>query len=150
MQGGPMNIEGDSILEGADVTFYFTESATYPLLPFSFSSNAQAILSAPSLCTPGPTDCSGDPYYGILFYVDPTAGDPNQEFRFESNSVHQLTGTVYMPNHIFNVESSGVINSAYLILVVRRLIAESNSVINIGTNFPSGGISPLKKLALVE
>ena len=79
----------------------------------------------------------------------PNAGNASDEHRFESSSVSQLTGAIYMPNHIFNVESSGVINSDYLILVVRRYIGESSSVVNIGTILP-GGISPLKRLALVE
>ena len=150
MKGGPMNIEGDSILEGDNVTFYFTEGGGYDFEPYSFSSNAQALLSAPSTCTPGPMpNLCTEPYYGILFWADPSAGDPDDEFRFESNSTHQLDGAIYMPNHIFNVESSSVLNSCYMILCVRRMIAESNSVINIGTNFPAGA-SPLKRLALVE
>ena len=153
MQGGPMKIEGDSILEGTGVTFYFTEGNGYDFEPFSFSSNAQAILSAPDTCTPGgglANGCSpGEEYFGILFWADPNAGDPDDEFRFESNSTHQLSGSIYFPDHIFNVESSTVINSDYLIVVVRRYIAESNSVVNIGTNFPAGG-SVLKRLALVE
>ena len=63
---------------------------------------------------------------------------------------HTLTGAVYFPRHVFNPESNTVINSQYLIIVVRQYIGESNSVVNIGTNFPSGGGSPLKRLALVE
>ena len=143
MQGGEMKIEGDAILEGEDVTLYFTESNDYELKPFSFSSNARAILSTPD-------DDPNDPYYGILLWVDGLAGDPDDEFRFESNTESVLTGSVYMPNHIFNIESSTVINSEYLIIVVRRFIGESNSVVNIGTNFPAGGGSPLKRLVLVE
>ena len=161
MQGGPMKIEGDSILEGTGVTFYFTHSGAYDFEPFSFSSNAQAILSAPTApCTTGtagpnwPNGCAtadaGSEYYGILFYSNPHSGNYDDEFRFESNTNHVLTGTVYMPNHIFNVESSSVINSQYLIIVVRRMIAESNSVINIGTNFPPGTGAPLKRVTLVE
>ncbi len=161
MQGGLMNIEGDSILEGAGVTFYFTHSGSYDFEPFSFSSNAQAILSAPtSPCTTGTAGpnwangCAksdaGSEYYGILFYANPHSGNYDDEFRFESNSVHTLTGSIYLPNHIFNPESSSVINSEYLILVVRRYIAESNSVINVGTNYPAGLGSPLKRVALVE
>ena len=154
MRGGPMSIEGDSIIEGTDVTFYFTEGGGYDFEPFSFSSNAQAILSAPSTCTtPGsmPNGCSaGEEFYGILFYSDPSAGQYDDEFRFESNTgTHQLNGSIYFPNHILNVESSAVIDSDYLIVVVRRYIAESNSVVNIGTNLPSG-LSPVKRLALVE
>ena len=142
MQGGEMKIEGDAILEGEDVTLYFTESNDYELKEFSFSSNARALLSAPD-------DDPDDPYYGILLWVDGAAGDPDTEFKFESNTESVLTGSIYMPNHIFNIESSTVINSEYLIIVVRRFIGESNSVVNMGTNFPAGG-SPLKRLALVE
>ena len=159
MKGGPMKIEGDSILEGDEVTFYFTGDPSprgggYSFEPFSFSSNAQAILSAPSVCTSSgllpPQHCV-DPYFGILFYVDPLAGNYDDEFTFESNTgTHYIEGTVYMPNHVFNVESSSRIESEYLLLVVRRFIAESNSYIDIGTNFPSGGLSPLRRLALVE
>ena len=153
MKGGPMKIEGDSVLQGSEVTFYFTEGGGYDFEPFSFSSNARADLSAPSVCTqPGTllNGCSvGEEYFGVLFWSDPTAGSYDDEFRFESNTTHNITGAVYMPNHVFNPESSSIINSEYLILVVRQYIGESNSVVNIGTNFPSG-ISPLKRVALVE
>ena len=153
-KGGPMNIEGDSILRGTGVTLYFTEGGGYDFEPFSFSSNAVADLSAPDTCTTPATLPNGcqEPLYGMLFWADPNAGDPDDEFRFESNTgEHLLTGTIYMPNHIFNVESSAYINSAdtWLNIIVRRFIAESNSLIEIGTNY-SGGGNNLKTLALVE
>ena len=75
MAGGPMNIEGDSILEGENVTFYFTEW-NGDFEPFSIQSNAQVILNAPTDCGglgPPPSFCA-NPWYGILFYVDPAAG----------------------------------------------------------------------------
>ena len=144
MQGGPMSIEGDSILEGSEVTFFLTESPTYPFLPMSFQSSSSAILSA--------STNPADPYYGILFYQDPAAGDPWDEHRFESNSVFALSGAIYFPTQVLRVESSTVINAEYLLIVVRQFIGDSNSVINIGTNYPGGGggISPLKRLVLVE
>lgn len=162
MQGGPMKIEGDSVIQGTEVTFYFTHSGSYDFEPFSFSSNALANLSAPtSPCTTGgagpnwANGCAqadaGSEYYGILFYSNPYSGNYDDEFTFESNTgAHTLNGSIYFPNHIFNVESSAVIDSNYLLIVVRRYIAESNSVVNIGTNFPSGTGSPLKRVALVE
>ena len=67
MQGGPMNIEGDSILEGYDVTFFLTESPTYPFSPMSIQSSTAPTLTA--------TTNPADPYYGILFYQDPAAGE---------------------------------------------------------------------------
>ena len=85
IKGGPMNIEGDSILEGPDpysdqgVMFYFTDWGG-DFEPFSFSSNAQARLTASSVC-PDPPLCYSEPYYGILFFVDPDAGDGDEEFR---------------------------------------------------------------------
>ena len=111
--------------------------------------------------------CDSNPYYKLLIFVDPSAGDPDQEFRFESNTgIHYLNGSIYMPNHIFNVESSSHVESGCapadggplcpdgsdsLIIVVRRFIAESNTLINIRTDFGSGGGgSALKKLVLVE
>ena len=138
MKGGPMKIEGDSVIRGTGVTMYFSEWGGN-FEPFSFSSNARADLSAPT---------SG-PYAGMLFWSETGAGNPDDEFTFESSSTHQLTGAIYFPDHVFNPESNTVINSDYLIIVVRQYIGESNSVINIGTNFPSG-VSPLKRLALVE
>ena len=144
-KGKGLSVEGDSILESHPdgVTLYFTERSG-DFEGFSFSSNAQADLNAPI--------DPADPYFGILFWADPTAGSDDVEFRFESSTVHNLSGAVYFPNHVFNPESSSVINSEYLIIVVRQYIGESNSVVNIGTNFPGGGagISPLKRLALVE
>ena len=144
MQGGPMNIEGDSILEGYDVTFFLTESPTYPFSPMSIQSSTAPTLTA--------TTNPADPYYGILFYQDPAAGDPNDIHRFESNSVLTLTGAIYFPTQVLRVESSTVINAEYLLIVVRQFIGDSNSVINVGTNYPGGGngISPLKRLVLVE
>ena len=141
MKGGPMKIEGNSIIEGDDVTFYFTEGGGYDFEPFSFSSNAQGLLSAPS----GPAD----PYFGMLFWSDPSAGSYDDIFTFESNTNHNLTGAIYFPNHVFRTDSSSSINSDYLIIVVRQYVGASNSVVNIGTNFPSGK-SPLRRLALVE
>ena len=144
-KGKGLKVEGDSLLEShpSGVTLYFTERSG-DFEGFSFSSNAQADLNAPIN--------TADPYFGILFWADPTAGDEDVEFRFESNTSHDLSGAVYLPNHVFNPESSSVINSEYLIIVVRQYIGESNSVVNIGTNFPGGGagVSPLKRLALVE
>ena len=168
IKGGPMNIEGDSILEGPDpwdeagVMFYFTDWAG-DFEPFSFSNNAQARLAASSVC-PDPPLCASEPYYGILFYVDPDAGNGDEEFRFESNTTHYLNGTVYMPGHIFNLESSSVTESGcypgspcpdgsdYLLIVVRRMIAESNSVLNTRADYPGGGggLSVLLAVRLVE
>ena len=158
MAGGPMKIEGDSklgpvnIVNPTDgVVFYFTEWGGN-FEPFSISSNAQVDLTASS--------DPADPYYQILFYVDPLAGDGTEEFTFESNTgTHYLNGTVYMPGHVFNVESSSVIESGcdggcadgsdYLLIIVRRFIAESNSVINMRTNYPAGA-SILETLRMVE
>ena len=162
MQGGPMKIEGDSVIQGSGVTFYFTHSGSYDFEPFSFSSNALGNLSAPtSPCTTGgagpnwPNGCAksgpGSEYYGILFYANPYSGSYDDEFTFESNTgAHTLNGSIYFPNHVLNVESSAVIDSNYLIMVVRRYIAESNSVVNVGTTYPAGLGSPLKRVALVE
>ena len=141
-RGKGLKVEGDSVLESHPdgVTLFFAERSG-DFEGFSFSSNARADLNAPI----DPTD----PYYGILFWSEKGAGTPDVEFRFESSSTHDLTGAIYFPDHVFNPESNTVINSEYLIVVVRQYIGESNSVINIGTTFPSGA-SPLKRLALVE
>ena len=109
MKGGPMKIEGNSIIEGDDVPFYFTEGGGYDFEPFSFSSNAQALLSAPS--------DPADPYFGMLFWPDPSAGSYDDIFTFESNTNHILTGAIYFPNHVFRTDSSSSINSDYLIIV---------------------------------
>ena len=63
-----------------------------------------------------------------------------------------MTGAIYFPTQVLRVESSTVINAEYLLIVVRQFIGDSNSVINVGTNYPGGGngISPLKRLVLVE
>ena len=166
IRGGSMNIEGDSILQGPEgapavgaefpdgVMFFFTEwNGNFEPFSFSFSSNAQARLTASSECSDPPL-CTMNPYRGIVFYVDPGAGDGTEEFRLESNTgTHYLNGTVYMPNHVFNVESSTVVESGcypgspcpdgsdYLIIVVRRMIAESNSLITTRAVYPGGGAS---------
>ncbi len=136
-----MNIEGDSILEGYEVTFFLTDSPSYPFAPMSIQSSTSPTLAAP-------TD-PDDPYYGILFYQDPAAGTEDDIHRFESNSVLTLSGTIYFPTQTLRVESSTVINADYLIIVTRRFVGDSNSVINIGTTFPAGG-SVIKRVALVE
>ncbi len=154
MVGGPMRIEGDSIMQGDDVMLYFTDDPSYPFLPFSWSSNAQALLTAQDF---DPTfDCRTPPAnlligcYGILFYQDPNAGDEDDEHRFESNTgTHILNGAMYFPTQVLVFESSTVVQSDYLIIVARVVRGESNSVVNMGTILP-GGTSPLKRVALVE
>ena len=92
------------------------------------------------------------PNYAILFYQDPAAGDPWDEHRFESSSLFTMSGAIYFPTQVLRVDSSIVINADYLLIVVRQFIGDSNSVVNIGTDYPGGGdgISPLKRLVLVE
>ena len=110
----------------------------------SFQSSSWHVLSAPTN--------PADPYYGILFYQDPAAGDPWDEHLFESSSLFTLSGAIYFPTQVLQIDSSVAINADYLIIVVRQFVADSSSVINIGTDYPGGGggISPLKRLVLVE
>ncbi len=144
-------------MHGDDVMFYYTEQpGTYDFLPFSWSSNALADLSAqdfdPDFDCRAPFVYGGlsTGCYGILFYQDASAGQEDDEHRFESNTgPHILNGAMYFPTQVVVFESTSVVQSDYLIIVARRVVGDSNSVVNMGTIVPGGG-SVIKRVALVE
>ena len=126
---------------GTGVTFFLTDGGGYAFEPLSFQSSSVLDLTAPT----------GGPYAGILFYQDPNAGTPNDMHRWESSSAHVLEGVLYFPTQIVSFESSTQISAAYTILVARQIIGDSNSVLDINTDYSSlAAGSPLKRLALVE
>ena len=141
IKGGAFSTQSSSRVNGTGVTFFLTDSPSYPFKPLSFQSSSVLNLKAPTT----------GPYAGILFYQDPDAGLETDEHRWESNSVHVLEGALYFPTQVVRFESSVQISAAYTILVARRIIGDSNSVLNINSDY-SGlpGGSPLKRLALVE
>ncbi len=141
IKGGPFTTESNASVTGTGVTFFLTDGGGYSFEPLSFQSSSVLDLTAPT----------GGPYAGILFYQDPNAGTPNDMHRWESSSAHVLEGVLYFPTQIVSFESSTQISAAYTILVARQIIGDSNSVLDINTDYSSlAAGSPLKRLALVE
>jgi hypothetical protein len=141
IKGGEFMTTSSSRVQGDGVTFFLTEGGGYPLKPLSFQSSSILDLSAPTT----------GPYAGILFYQDPDAGDESIIHRWESNSVHRLEGALYFPTQTVRFESSVQISAAYTIVVARRVVGDSNSILNINADYSSlPGGSPLKRLTLVE
>ena len=141
IKGGPFTTESNANVIGTSVTFFLTEGGGYDFEPLSFQSSSVLDLTAPT----------AGPYAGILFYQDPNAGYRDDMHRWESTSAHVLEGTLYFPTQIVSFESSTHITAAYTILVARRIIGDSNSILEVNTDYSSlAAGSPLKRLALVE
>ena len=141
IKGGPFTTESNASVTGTGVTFFLTDGGGYSFEPLSFQSSSVLDLTAPTAGS----------YAGILFYQDPNAGTPNDMHRWESTSAHVLEGTLYFPTQIVSFESSTQISAAYTILVARRIIGDSNSILDLNTDYSSlAAGSPLKRLALVE
>lgn len=141
IKGGEFSTGSNVRVQGNGVTFFLTDGPGYPMQPLSFQSSSVLDVSAPTT----------GPYAGILFYQDPDAGDESIIHRWESSSAHRLEGALYFPTQTVRFESSVQISAAYTILVARRIVGDSNSVLNINADY-SGlpGGSPLKRLTLVE
>tara|TARA_B100000315_G_scaffold186215_1_gene175525 strand:- start:7003 stop:8283 length:1281 start_codon:yes stop_codon:yes gene_type:complete len=141
IQGGAFSTESNAVVNGTGVTFFLTEGGGYDYEPLSFQSSSVLNLTAPT---------SG-PYAGILFYQDPNAGDEDDMHRWESSSEHTIEGALYFPTQIVSFESSTEITGSYMIVVARRMIGDSNSILQMNSDYSSlAGGSPLKRLALVE
>ena len=141
IKGGPFTTESTASVTGTGVTFFLTDGGGYSFEPLSFQSNSVLDLTAPTAGS----------YAGILFYQDPNAGTTNDMHRWESSAAHVLEGALYFPTQIVSFESSTHISGAYTILVARRIIGDSDSVLDLNTDYSSlAAGSPLKRLALVE
>lgn len=148
---GPVYINGGSVdLKGtftcAACTLVLTNKSTAINATIgTLSSNAQASnnITAPT---------SG-PYKGIAIYQDRRATGNTNNINGGSGSV--LTGAVYFPSDVLQVNGSGSATSLCLMLVARRLVFTGNSSISIlnasdsacaAVGFPSGGAVQVVRL----
>jgi hypothetical protein len=141
INGGGIDMQSGSILEGTGVTFFITESPGFTYGTISMQSGTKMIVKAPTT----------GPYAGILFYQDPAAGTPTKSHHFEADSGGVLEGALYFPTQQLKLHSTSNIDAAYTLIVCRALSMESGVEFIVNSDY-SGlpGGSPIKRISLVE
>lgn len=136
MKDGPLTVKAGGTLQGSDVSIYLaSDDAT---LQIANSSNIS--LSAPAT----------GPMAGILIFEN-RAAPLYRNHNFQSRNAPNMLGTIYMPRGILNIGvgggggSGGVAvgaNSAWTIIVARRLQVTDNQQLNLNTNYSSTNVPP--------
>ncbi len=127
MRDGIFQASNGSSLFGKDVGFYLSgNNAT-----FKFNTQSKVELYAP---------VSGE-MAGLLFFSDRSSSERLQQIN--SEFAHQLVGTIYLPNDIFQIATNTVVadQSAYTAIISKRIVLNQapNLVLNANygaTNVP--------------
>lgn len=155
MEDGPLQIEGNSVVKGTGVGFYFTGEDSH----FRFEGNAQIELEAPTSPANGMA--------GLLFFQDRVPDDDEDEddeetmekFRIETDFARKLVGTIYLPRGHLIIEADNDVadQSAYTAIVVRKLQLEAGPNLVLNTDYDEttvpvpDGLGPSKgELRLVK
>lgn len=129
--GGGLSVSGSGTLSGSDLTFFLTKNSTYNYGPLSVSGSASLNFSAPTSVS--------SPYYGILFYQDPSiTNGSGSSISGSSNST--LEGVFYFPTT--SLSYSGSSRSGNYLIIVANTLSLTGSV-DINGNYPNSR-SPLE------
>jgi len=138
--GGGLTVTGNSVLNGAGVTFYNSSATGYAYAPIALTGNETANLSAPTSGT----------FEGFLLFQDPSIPVGSTAITVIGNSASIFDGIIYSPKTAINYfgNSSG---SGYTILVGYKVAITGNSSFTIGDNYSSlANGAPIKSSALYE
>ena len=130
--GGGLQVSGSAKLTGTAVTFYLTQNSTYAYGPLSVSGSAKLTLSAPTAVA--------SPYYGILFYQDPSIGTGKPASSVSGAVDSVVEGVFYFPKTGLTYSGSSQ-SGNYLILIADTLTLSGS--VNINGTFPNSR-SPLE------
>src|SRR5260370_41015516 len=89
IRGGGLNASGSAVLTGNGVTFFLTQGSGYSYGPLSVSGTVQMNLMAPPSLS--------SPYYGILFYGDPSLGAGLPASAVSGTNSSAVSGVFYFP-----------------------------------------------------
>lgn len=119
---GPLTLRTGSTIEGTNVGFYFTGAQSI----INIGIGTTVSLTAPK---------TGD-MAGLLFFEDPAA-PLDRTHTILSDNAHTLLGTIYMPRGELRIDANKPVaqNSAYTIIVVRRLRLDSGPNLVLNTNY---------------
>src|SRR5262249_19262051 len=107
MMGGGLKASSSATLNGTGVTFFLSPGLGYNYCPLSITGSSSIRLKAPTT----------DPYYGILFYQDPSigAGKPGSTI---TGNADMTEGVFYFPTTSLSYSGNSEGNAGnYLILV---------------------------------
>jgi Putative Flp pilus-assembly TadE/G-like len=121
IRDGIFQASNGSNLFGREVGFYFSgNNAT-----FKFNTQSKVEFYAP---------ISGD-MAGILFFSDRNSSERTQQIN--SEFAHQLVGTIYLPNDIFQVATNTVVadQSAYTVVIAKRIQLNQSPTLVLNANY---------------
>ena len=137
LEGGGLNVSGQSSLNGTSVTFYNTgTNKTYG--PISISGGTVGSLTAP---TSGPME-------GMLFFQDRTITS-NATNMLSGQTTLSYAGVLYFPTTALSFSGGGSATAAYTILVADTITITGQSTINDDFSSLQDG-DPIKRVALGE
>jgi hypothetical protein len=122
------SVSGNASLTGTGVTMYMNGGA------LSITGNGSVDLSPPT---------TGD-YKGISYFQSHT---DTATALIAGNGLYNVTGTVYVPNAIFDAQGNGDVSISGQV-VSWQMVAGGNGNINI--NWPAGPTAPTRIIQLVE
>jgi len=124
IDGGPFEIDSNAIVNAEGVTFYFTNDGY-----IDFRSNTEVTFSAP---------IDGDTA-GIIFFQD---RDDNSIHTFNSNTVGNLEGTIYLPGGTLHLDSNSEfgLNAFYTIVIANMFDLDSNAALTINSDIDASDI----------
>jgi len=131
LMGGGLKVSGSSTVDGAGVTFFLAQGLGFQYGPLSVSGSAALHLSAPTL----------GPYYGILFYQDPSiTHDPATPQQPGStilgSTTSRLEGVLYFPTTGLTWSGNASASPSNYLIVVADTLTLTGSV-TFNTTFPS-------------
>jgi Flp pilus assembly protein TadG len=126
MRDGIFQASNGSNLIGRDVGFYLSgNNAT-----FKFNTQSKVELYAP---------VSGE-MAGILFFSDRSSSERMQQIN--SEFAHQLVGTIYLPNDIFQIAANSVVadQSAYTAIIAKRILLNQAPNLVLNANYAATNV----------
>lgn len=125
IDGGEFDINSNAVLNAEGVTFYFTNGGN-----MDFSSNTVVNFSAP---------IDGDTA-GLIFFQDPN--DVGTVHTFNSNTVANLEGTIYLPTGTLHLDSNSEfgLNAPYTVVIADTFDLDSNAGLTVNANIDDSDV----------
>jgi Flp pilus assembly protein TadG len=121
---GGLTMNDNSTIDGDNVTLVFGPSQI-----FNFTGHAKVSLTASKT----------GPFAGFLIA---TTRDNHNTFTISSDNVHELLGTIYIPNALLDVTSQGAVaqDSDWSVIVAQSVKLSNAPTLVINTNYVGSGV----------